>query len=144
MRYLSKLLLIVLFSLVFMGCQPEPTPMNPNWPVVLDETLIGKIMVVNSISRKRADNLSEVQFTLKNRLPHSSIDALYQVNWFDKNGFRIKSITDTFMKIHLRPSEEKVYSIISTSQKVLTYKIVIVDYEKNKKRIPNDNIQNDN
>jgi len=144
MKYLSKIVLVSLMGLMFLGCQEQPVPMQTNWPITIDKGLEYKIAVINSISRKRSDNLSEVQFILKNRLPHSSVNALYQINWFDVDGFRIKSITDTFMKIDLGPAQEKIFSVISVSPKAYSYKIAIVDYDKNKKRVPNDNIQNDN
>ncbi len=144
MKYLSKIVLVSLLGLMFLGCQKQPIPSYNNWPITIDSSLSSSIEIVNSISRKRADSLSEVQFTLKNRLSHTSIDALYQIQWFDADGFVIKSITDTFMKIHLPPYEERVFSVISSSPKVVTYKIYIVDYEKNKKRIPNDHIHNNN
>ena len=129
---------------MFLGCQKQPVASYVNTHVTIDKSLTNQIVVVNSISRKRVDSLLEVQFTLKNRLAHTSFDALYQIQWFDKDGFVIKSITDTFMPIHLPPLEEKVISLISSSPKALTYKVVIVDYEKNKKRVPNENIKNDN
>ena len=145
MKYLSKTLFLLALGFLFVGCQNNPTPpINPNWPITVDTSLQNKVTVVNVASRKRSDNLSEVQFILKNRLPHTSIDALYLVQWFDGNGFKIKSITDTFMKIHLGPDEEKIFNMISISPKAHTYKISIVDYEKNKKRIPHDNNQNNN
>jgi len=145
MKYLFKTLLLVAFSFLFIGCQESPmTPAYSNWPVTVDTTLKSKILVVNVADRQRSDGLSEVQFTLKNRQPHSDLNALYQVRWFDSNGFWIKSITDTFMKIDLGPDEEKIFSTISTSPKASTYKISIIDYDKNKKRIPNDNLQNSN
>lgn len=140
MKYLFKSIIILACSFIFIGCQDSATPpINPMWPVSLDTTLHSKITVLNVASRQRSDGLTEVQLALKNRLPHSDVDALYQIQWFDENGFKIKSITDTFMKIHLGPDEEKIFNIISTSPKVLTYKISIVDYNENKKRIPHDN-----
>lgn len=145
MKYLSKIVFVLAFGFLLMGCQNNPpAPINPNWPIRVDKTLQDKITVVNVASRNRADKLSQVQFILKNRLPHTSVDALYQVQWFDADGFKIKSITDTFMKIHLGPDAEKTFDAISTSPKAKIYKIIIVDYEKNKKRIPNDNLQNNN
>ena len=144
MKYLSKIVLISLLGLMFLGCQKQPVASYVNTHITVDKSLSNQIIVVSSISRKRVDSLLEVQFTLKNRLSHTSFDALYQIQWFDKDGFVIKSITDTFMPIHLPPLEEKVLSIISSSPKASTYKIVIVDYEKNKKRIPSENNENDN
>ncbi len=145
MKYLSKTLLFLAFSFLFLGCQesPMPTAYN-NWPVSVDATLNSKILVVNVADRQRNDGLTEVQFTLKNRQPHSDLNALYQVRWFDNNGFWIKSVTDTFMKIDLGPDEEKIFSMIATSPKAVTYKISIIDYDKNKRRIPHENVQNNN
>lgn len=145
MKYLSKTIFVLVLGLLFVGCQNTPTPpINPSWPITVDTTLQNKITVVNVATRTRNDDMSEVQFILKNRLPHSDIDALYQIQWFDADGFKIKSITDTFMKIHLGPDEEKIFNMISTSPKAKIYKISIVDYDKNKKRIPHDNNQNNN
>jgi uncharacterized protein YcfL len=144
MRYLFKILLIPITLLVFMGCGEQPMPMPANWPITIDKSLQDKIIVLNSVSRKRSDNLSEVQFSVKNTMLHRDLEALYQVQWFDKDGFRIKSITDTFMKISLGANEDKTFSVISTSPKVLTYKIKIVDYDENKKRTPDENTQNNN
>jgi len=144
MKYLFKILLIPIVGLILMGCGEQPMPMPANWPITIDKSLQSKIIILDSASRKRSDNLSEVQFTVKNTMPHSDIEALYQVQWFDKDGFKIKSITDTFMKISLGANEDKTFSVISTSPKVLTYKIKIVDYDENKKRIPNENTQNNN
>ena len=144
MKYLFKIVLFLLFSILLIGCQTEPIPLKVDESIRIDKTLLNKIIVVDSINRVRNDNFLEVQFTLQNRLSHSNVDALYQIQWFDKDGFKIKSITDTFMRIHLAPDEEKTYSIIASSQKVLTYKIAIVDYDSSKKRVPNENIKNDN
>jgi len=146
MKYLFSLLLSLSAIAIFSGCaQTEPAvPSKSGWPIVVDSSINHKIMVTNSISRQRSDGLSEIQFSLKNRLPHTSIDALYQAQWFDRDGFRIKSITDTFAKIHLGPSDEKTFSLISTSTKAVTYKIIIVDYEKNKQRTTNEDTQNSN
>ena len=148
MKYLSKVVLISLLGLMFLGCQEQPVASYVNSPIArainIDKSLADQIVVVNLISRKRVDSLLEVQLILKNRLAHTSLDALYQIKWFDKDGFVIKSITDTFMPIHLPPLEDKVLSLISSSSKASKYKIVIVDYEKNKKRIPSENIENDN
>ena len=135
MKYLFKTLLLVTFSFLFIGCQETPIPpIYNNWPITVDATLQSKILVVNVADRQRGDGLLEVQFTLKNREPHSDLNALYQVRWFDSNGFWIKSITDTFMKIDLGPGEEKIFTMISPSPKALTYKISIIDYDKNKKK----------
>ena len=145
MRYLSKVILFLAFSFLFIGCQESPMPPTyNNWPITVDTTLQSKVLVVNVADRQRGDGLSEVQFILKNRQPHSDLNALYQVRWFDSNGFLIKSITDTFMKIDLGPDEEKIFTMISPSPKALRYEISIIDYDKNKKRIPNDNLQNNN
>ena len=145
MKYLFNSLILIFAVSIFSGCQNSPAVVvNHNWPVVIERSLQGKMIVTNSVSRKRSDSLSEVQFSLKNLQLHSDMDALYKIRWFDRDGFMIKSITDTFMKIHLGPNEEKTFSIISTSPKVLTYKITIVDYDENKKRIPHEDINENN
>lgn len=141
MKYLFKLFLFAAISLVILGCNKTPTPMYPNWPIVIDNSLQNKIEITNSISRQRRDGLAEVQFGIKNRLNENSLDFLYHVQWFDKDGFNIKSITDTFVPVHLGPGEEKTLSVIATSPKVVTYKIFIVDYDKNKERIKNETNQ---
>jgi len=142
MKYLFNSLILIFAVSIFSGCQNSPTVVvNHNWPVVIETSLQGKMIVTNSVSRKRSDSLSEVQFSLKNLQLHSDIDALYKIRWFDRDGFMIKSITDTFMKIHLGPDEEKIFSVISISPKVLTYKVTILDYDENKKRIPDEDIQ---
>ena len=146
MKYLFKIFLIPIVGLVFMGCQEQPAVMTMpiNWPITIDKSLENRIIILDSANRKRSDNLYEVQFTVKNRMPHSDIEALYQVQWFDKDGFKIKSITDTFMKISLGANEDKTFSMISTSPKVSTYKIKIVDYNENKKRTPDEDTQHNN
>lgn len=88
--------------------------------------------------------MSETQFILRNRLSGENVDAFYQVQWFDADGFKIKSITDTFMKIRLRPDEEKIFNVIAISPKAKIYKIIVIDYEKNKKRVSNENIEGNN
>ncbi len=141
MKYLFRLFAFAVVALAISGCNEAPVPMNPNWPIVIDNSLQNKIKITNSISRERKDGLAEVQFGVKNRLSETNLDFLYHVQWYDKEGFNIKSITDTFVPIHLGPSEEKVLSVIATSPKVVTYKIFIVDYEKNKKRVKNETNQ---
>ncbi len=138
MKYLFRLFIFAIVVLAISGCNETPVPMNPNWPIVIDKSLQNEIKITNSTSRKREDGLAEVQFGVKNRSIETDLDFLYHVQWYDKEGFNIKSITDTFVPIHLGTSEEKILSVISTSPKVATYKIFIVDYDKNKKRINNE------
>jgi uncharacterized protein YcfL len=138
MKYLSKIILGLTVVIFFAGCQNTPLPAHPNWPISIDNSLRNKIVATNSISKERVDGLAQVQFALKNLLPHTAVNALYQVQWFDKNGFKITSVTGGFHKIHLAPGESGIYNIVATSPNVRTYKINIVNYAKNKERIPNE------
>jgi len=128
MKYLSKIILGITAVIIFAGCQNTPVPAHPNWPISIDNSLRNKIVVTSSISKERVDGLAQVQFALKNLLPHTAVNALYQVQWFDKNGFKITSVIGGFHKIHLAPGDPNVR----------TYKINIVNYAKNKERIPNE------
>ncbi|WP_331775037.1 YcfL family protein [Sulfurospirillum sp. 1612] len=144
MKYLFKIVLIFIVGFTLFGCQKEPQPMRGNWPITIDSSLQSSIKVLSCISRKRDDNLPEVQFTLKNRASDHDVDALFNVEWFNQDGFKIKSITDTFKKIHLGAEAEKTFRIISTSPKAKRYKIKIVDYDNNKQRSQHETIKNSN
>ena len=133
MRYLSKFIISVFIISVFIGCQTQPNGVsNPHRFVVVEPSLRRELKVVESISRQRDDGLLEVQFALKNLKHYSDVNALYKIRWFDKDGFLIKSITDTLMRVHLGPNEQKRFSVISISPKAVKYEIKILDYEKNR------------
>lgn len=141
MKYLFKLIALAALIFAISGCNETPMPAHPNWPIAIDKTLQNKIEITNLISRQNSNGLMEVQFGIRNSLQETSLDFLYHIEWFDKDGFNIKSITDTFIPVHLGAVEEKTFDIIATSPKAITYKIDIVDYDKNKERIKNETNQ---
>ena len=135
MKSLFRVLVAAVLGFVLAACsQQQPQPIMTQ-PITIDKTLQKKLEITRFASRYRENGLTEVQFGVKNKKEGESVDFLYHVEWFDKDGFKIKSMTDTFVPVHLGPQEEKIIDVVAISPKAVSYKIVISDYDKNKERI---------
>ncbi|MDR0761947.1 MAG: DUF1425 domain-containing protein [Campylobacteraceae bacterium] len=111
-------------ALLFTGCADKHPQINTSSPnIIFEDNSLGKWFVLqNVVSLKRSDNFMEIEITGKN---HSSSKQVltYIVDWYDQNGFIIKSILTKRKIASIEGGKSIIVHAVSPSANTQSYKI---------------------
>lgn len=122
-----KKFLIIFSFLIFCGCVNKID--HPNFAIE-DSKIYDYFEFVSLNENDRQDGLKQIQAIFKNYTDDDTKVA-YRVDWFDENGFLIKSIMSSWKVAIVEGKRDLVIESISPSLKAKTYKV--------KMQFPNNN-----
>ncbi|MDR1614053.1 MAG: YcfL family protein [Campylobacteraceae bacterium] len=111
-------------ALFFTGCadkSPQINTSNPN--IIFESDSLGEWFVLqNVVSLKRTDGFIEIEITGKN---HSSSKQVltYNIDWYDQNGFIIKSILVKRKIASVESGKSIIIHAVSPSENTASYKV---------------------
>jgi uncharacterized protein YcfL len=111
-------------TLLFTGCadkSPQINTSNPN--IVFENDSLGKWFVLqNVVSLNREDGFVELEVTGKN-YSSSKQTLTYIVDWYDQNGFIVKSILLKRKIASIESGKSIIIHAVSPNAKTASYKV---------------------
>jgi uncharacterized protein YcfL len=138
--------LLAFLTLVFTGCSNKTPIMvvnvKPYSNIIFEADSVKDWFVVeNAAAFDRDDKLTEIEIAGKNTAT-STKTLTYKIDWYDKNGFVIKSILSTRKIASIEAGRNIVIHAVSPSENANEYKIRIgVPTEEDELRDKNVNVR---
>ncbi|MDR2082019.1 MAG: YcfL family protein [Campylobacteraceae bacterium] len=116
--------LLASLTLFFTGCADKtPQLQSPNSNIVFENNALGEWFALqNVVSMKRDDNFMEIEVTGKNNSSSKQI-LTYNIDWYDQNGFIIKSILSKRKIASVESGKSIIIHAVSPSENAVNYKI---------------------